>query len=70
MDGRTLWILKNQFIDELQLEEVTSNLKNLKLNIIKLTVKNIMKKMKMKKSAGPDEISQECLHVHLLFHFH
>ena len=25
------------------------------------SVKSIMKKMKMKKSAGPDEISQECL---------
>ena len=25
------------------------------------TVKNIMKSMKMKKSGGPDEISQECL---------
>ena len=35
---------------------------NLELKPVSVkSVKNIMKKMKLKKSAGPDEISQECL---------
>ena len=41
----------------MQLSEVYSIISIISIK----TVVSIMKKMKMKKSAGPDEISQECL---------
>ena len=54
---------KKKLIQLLQLKEKMKG-KNLKFVLKPVsikTVKNIVKKMKMEKSAGPDEISQECL---------